>query len=162
MKSNTENREREAANEVIRRVAMLRPCNSPQYGLLSQQMLQQFLSMQLKQFSTQQNEQSGGASFENQEEEAEHLAIEVEVDDFDVQEKQEYPTIEALQSVYDGVVVMGSFSSAHEDEPWILKLIDFIQKISSIGASSENKKIIPVVGICFGHQIIARALGGKV
>ena len=38
--------------------------------------------------------------------------------------------------------------------PWISTLEDFIRNVYS--------KDIPIVGICFGHQVIAQALGGKV
>lgn len=40
------------------------------------------------------------------------------------------------------------------DEPWILGLLDYVR--------SAHQKGKRMVGICFGHQIICRALGGKV
>lgn len=43
---------------------------------------------------------------------------------------------------------------ADEDDPWVPKLVDFIQK------AYEAKK--PIMGLCYGHQIISRALGGGV
>lgn len=45
--------------------------------------------------------------------------------------------------------------NAHEDAPWILRLLDFVRTV----AKSTQ---IRIIGICFGHQIIARALGGVV
>jgi len=54
----------------------------------------------------------------------------------------------------DGWLVTGSRSSVYEDLPWIPPLEDFIRT-----AYKEN---VPLVGICFGHQLIAQALGGKV
>jgi len=54
----------------------------------------------------------------------------------------------------DGWLVTGSRSSVYEDLHWIPPLEDFIRE-----AYNDN---VPLVGICFGHQIIAQALGGKV
>ncbi|MGB8814915.1 MAG: type 1 glutamine amidotransferase, partial [Paracoccaceae bacterium] len=54
----------------------------------------------------------------------------------------------------DGWLLTGSKHGAYEDHPFIKPLEDFIRK--AYAAS------VPMVGICFGHQIIAQALGGKV
>lgn len=57
-------------------------------------------------------------------------------------------------NLYDGYVITGSPSGAYETDAWILALMDFIRQAYKLG-----KKL---VGICFGHQIIAQALGGHV
>ena len=67
--------------------------------------------------------------------------------------------VEAMQfpvSVHDcdGWLITGSRHGAYEDHPFIRPLEDFIRK------SIAEK--VPMVGICFGHQIIAQAMGGKV
>lgn len=54
----------------------------------------------------------------------------------------------------DAYLITGSKASAYEDTPWIHSLKKFIQKLH------ENKK--KLIGICFGHQIVAEALGGSV
>ena len=54
----------------------------------------------------------------------------------------------------DGWLITGSKHGAYEDIPFIPPLEDFIRK-----AYAAN---VPLVGVCFGHQIIAQALGGKV
>lgn len=54
----------------------------------------------------------------------------------------------------DGWVITGSEYGAYEDHEWIAPLEDFLRQ-----AYAKN---IPIVGICFGHQILAQALGGKV
>ena len=54
----------------------------------------------------------------------------------------------------DGWLITGSRFGAYEPHPWIPPLEDFIR--ASYAAH------VPVVGICFGHQIIAQAMGGKV
>jgi GMP synthase (glutamine-hydrolysing) len=54
----------------------------------------------------------------------------------------------------DGWLVSGSRHGAYEEHDWIPPLEEFIR--ACIGARR------PIVGICFGHQIMAQALGGKV
>lgn len=54
----------------------------------------------------------------------------------------------------DGWLITGSRHGAYEDHAWIAPLEDLVR-----GAFAAGK---PVVGICFGHQIIAQALGGTV
>ncbi|MFP4045110.1 MAG: type 1 glutamine amidotransferase [Rhodosalinus sp.] len=54
----------------------------------------------------------------------------------------------------DGWLITGSKHGAYEDHDWIPPLERLIRQIRAAGR--------PLVGICFGHQIIAQALGGKV
>lgn len=54
----------------------------------------------------------------------------------------------------DGWLITGSKHGAYEDHPWIAPLETLIRDIYA--------QEIPLVGVCFGHQIIAQALGGKV
>jgi GMP synthase-like glutamine amidotransferase len=54
----------------------------------------------------------------------------------------------------DAYLITGSRHSVNEGLPWISKLEDFI-----LDLHAAQKKII---GICFGHQLIAKTLGGKV
>jgi GMP synthase (glutamine-hydrolysing) len=54
----------------------------------------------------------------------------------------------------DGWLITGSKHGAYEDLPFIKPLEALIREIYD--------REIPLVGICFGHQIIAQALGGKV
>ncbi len=53
-----------------------------------------------------------------------------------------------------GWLITGSKHGAYEDLPWIHQLQTLIREIYAAE--------IPLVGICFGHQIIAQALGGTV
>lgn len=54
----------------------------------------------------------------------------------------------------DGFLVTGSRHGVYDDLPWMEPLKAFIRECAA------HKK--PMVGICFGHQIMAEALGGKV
>ncbi len=54
----------------------------------------------------------------------------------------------------DGWLITGSKHGAYDDLPFIAPLEEFIRKIYAAD--------VPLVGICFGHQIMAQALGGQV
>lgn len=51
-------------------------------------------------------------------------------------------------------LVPGSLDSAYDDKPWIVALVNWIERAYCSGAK--------LMGVCFGHQVIARALGGEV
>lgn len=63
----------------------------------------------------------------------------------------EFPT---SPEAHDAYVITGSPSGAYESDPWISELSQFIRDSYQMG-----KKL---VGICFGHQILAHSLGGHV
>ena len=64
-----------------------------------------------------------------------------------------HPSEGEIDSV-DGFIITGSKSSVYDDKSWIRDLEGLIQTLHA-----KRKKM---VGICFGHQIIAKALGGLV
>jgi len=59
----------------------------------------------------------------------------------------------ASPSDADAWLVTGSRHGVYDDLPWIVPLKAFLR--TCVAAR------VPVVGICFGHQILAEALGGK-
>lgn len=54
----------------------------------------------------------------------------------------------------DAWLTTGSRHSVNDDEQWIRDLEELVRDVAEAG--------IPFVGICFGHQLIAKALGGAV
>ena len=56
---------------------------------------------------------------------------------------------------FDAYVITGSPASVNDDSlPWVGPLLDFIR---ALHAARQ-----PLIGLCFGHQAVARALGGLV
>jgi GMP synthase-like glutamine amidotransferase len=53
----------------------------------------------------------------------------------------------------DAYLITGSKSSVYEDKPWIIELMEFVRALNR-----RHKKLL---GFCFGHQLVAQALGGK-
>lgn len=54
----------------------------------------------------------------------------------------------------DGWLVPGSPHGVYEDHAFLPPLESFLRRVYDAG--------VPMVGICFGHQLIAKALGGRV
>ena len=54
----------------------------------------------------------------------------------------------------DLFIITGSKYSVYDQNQWILKLLDFVKLLI------KNNK--PILGICFGHQVIAKCIGADV
>ncbi|KAN0037308.1 hypothetical protein ACTFIV_002649 [Dictyostelium citrinum] len=63
---------------------------------------------------------------------------------------KEWPTDPFL---WDGYIITGSIANAYDQDEWILLLKQRIVELAN--------NDIKIFGVCFGHQIIAEALGGK-
>ncbi|GIL66971.1 hypothetical protein Vafri_20470 [Volvox africanus] len=66
----------------------------------------------------------------------------------------EFPDPTTCRDMYDAIVIGGSHYSAYDDLPWIRQLEQLLPQYINSG--------VRVVGCCFGHQILAKALGGTV
>jgi hypothetical protein len=72
----------------------------------------------------------------------------LELTNYDVVTAQAYPSLEDI----DAVLLTGSRYNSFDNDPWIVKLVDFTEKVL-------KQRRVRIIGVCFGHQIVARAMG---
>ena len=53
-----------------------------------------------------------------------------------------------------GIIVTGSPASTYNSDAWITRSEDFLKRAAD--------RAIPLYGVCFGHQLLAQTIGGKV
>ena len=75
--------------------------------------------------------------------------IDADLVEFDVTDEQRPDGFE-----FDAIVVTGSRASVYWDEPWIDPLVEYVGEAADRG--------LPILGVCYGHQVLAEALGGHV
>jgi len=80
--------------------------------------------------------------------------LDADVDVFKLSEGRHPPPIAAADWRYDGVVVSGSQTSVYDDHDWIHAATDWFRRAHAAD--------VPTLGICWGHQFVAQALGGRV
>lgn len=75
----------------------------------------------------------------------------LQITKYDVVTAQEYPDLSSI----DAILISGSRHTSFDNDPWILKLVDFVKSIL-------EQERVKVIGVCFGHQIVGRAMGMRV
>lgn len=61
-----------------------------------------------------------------------------------------------LLIIFKGVIIPGSTASAYQDDEWLVKGRAWLKKFYESDIKTK------ILGICFGQQILAHTLGGKV
>eukprot|EP01068_Selenidium_serpulae_P012475 Selendium_serpulae@DN5826_c0_g1_i1.p1 len=121
---------------------------NPEYGMYIRTMVAQWLEIGLRSYL-----KSGYATSSKYRSEATKEPPKgFDIEYFNAMELN-LPATEQLAG-FDGVVIPGSASSATDNDEWICNLETKIVEIVTLR--------VPLLGLCFGHQIVAHALGGKV
>lgn len=61
----------------------------------------------------------------------------------------------------DAVLITGSKHNSFDADPWIEHLVRYTRGLL-LGEDEQGGGRVKVVGVCFGHQIVGRALGAQV
>ena len=67
-----------------------------------------------------------------------------------ISQGEPFPDLETV----DALLVTGSAAGVYETHDWMAPLLNYIQLAAAKG--------VPQIGVCFGHQAVAKALGAKV
>jgi hypothetical protein len=74
----------------------------------------------------------------------------LELSIYDVVNTQTYPNLSDI----DAILITGSKHDSFNNDPWIVKLVEFTEKLL-------KQRRVRIIGVCFGHQIVGRAMGVK-
>jgi GMP synthase (glutamine-hydrolysing) len=78
-----------------------------------------------------------------------HREVDADLVEYDVTEGELPRSLE-----FDACIVTGSRASVHWDRPWIAELEEWV--------GSAVRRGLPLLGICFGHRLLADVLGGAI
>ncbi|MCC6521199.1 MAG: gamma-glutamyl-gamma-aminobutyrate hydrolase family protein [Polyangiaceae bacterium] len=73
---------------------------------------------------------------------------------FDVREAEGRDALARLPTPPAALIITGSAAHVPAREPWILACEALLRPLVARG--------VPTLGLCFGHQLLAQALGGEV
>ena len=76
--------------------------------------------------------------------------IDVDLTIYDARDQQPLPDL----ANFSGVVITGSHSMTTDCEPWSERLLPYVKEMLTTKT--------PTLGVCYGHQLIAKALGGEI
>ena len=61
---------------------------------------------------------------------------------------------EYKNNLVNGIIILGSATSVNDENTWQDKIVEILLDAS--------KNDIPILGLCYGHQLIGKVFGGKV
>ncbi len=80
--------------------------------------------------------------------------VDADVDAYKLPDGSRPPAVSTAAWRYDGVVIGGSQTSVYDDRDWIHETTEWVRRAHAAD--------VPTLGICWGHQFLAQALGGRV